>query len=146
MRVSKAQLDDAWRKVRRGSRSPGVDGITVELFTASASEQLERLRSQLEEERYFARPAKGFYLRKPSGGRRLIGLSTVRDRIVQRWLLNRLHRVFEDAFSDSSYAYRPGRNIHQAAAKLAEGYGDRSAWVLKADIEAFFDSLRTYAR
>jgi CRISPR-associated endonuclease Cas1/group II intron reverse transcriptase/maturase len=141
MQIADRRLHEAWRKVRRGSKSPGIDGITVEMFDPIATENLAQLKQQLANETYNPRPAKSFYLQKTSGGKRLIGISTVRDRIIQRLLLDALYRPLENTFVDISYAYRPGRSIHQAADRLAIAYRDGQQWILKADIEAFFDRL-----
>ncbi|MFB2737119.1 CRISPR-associated endonuclease Cas1 [Umezakia ovalisporum] len=135
------QLYFAWSQVRAGSRSAGVDGISVDLFAASVDEQLLILLRQLQQESYRPSPAKGFYLTKKSGGKRLVGISTVRDRIVQRLLLEELYFPLEDTFLDCSYAYRPGRNIQQAVQQLFSYYQYRPSWIIKADIAQFFDNL-----
>lgn len=135
------QLNFAWLQVRAGSRSAGVDGITIDLFASSVNDQLPILLHQLQQESYRASPAKGFYLAKSSGGKRLIGIPTVRDRIVQRLLLEELYFPLEDAFLDCSYAYRPGRNIQQAVQHLYSYYQYQPKWIIKADIAEFFDNL-----
>ena len=54
----------AWQQVRRGSRAPGIDGVSVDLFAAGAREQLAGLQRQLVAETYLPAPAKGFFLPK----------------------------------------------------------------------------------
>ena len=141
MRLSLAQLRAAWGQVRRGSRSAGIDGITTDWFARVVNEQLAVLQEQLQQECYYPYPAKGFYLNKAKGGKRLIGIPVVRDRIVQRWLLDEIYLPLEDAFLDCSYAYRPGRGIQMAVQHLFSFYQFQPAWVLKADITQFFDHL-----
>ncbi|CBN56408.1 MULTISPECIES: CRISPR-associated endonuclease Cas1 [Kamptonema] len=141
MEFTPEPLHAAWLQVRKGSRSAGIDNITVDLFAGVARYQLQVLLWQLQQENYFPRPAKGFYLRKASGGKRLIGIPTVRDRIVQRFLLDELYWPLEDVFLDCSYAYRPGRGIQMAVKHLYSYYQFGQAWVIKADIEKFFDNL-----
>lgn len=141
MEFTPEPLHSAWHQVRKGSRSPGIDGITLDLFAGVAQHQLEILLRQLQQESYFPRPAKGFYLPKASGGKRLIGIPTVRDRVVQRFLLSELYWPLEDVFLDCSYAYRPGRGIQMAVKHLYSYYRFGQAWVVKADIEKFFDNL-----
>lgn len=131
----------AWFQVRLGSRSAGVDGITVDLFAAAVNEQLRIILRQLQQESYRASPAKGFYLPKRSGGKRLIGIPTVRDRIIGRVLLEESYHCLEDTFLDCSYAYRPGRNIRQAVQHLYSYYQFQPQWIIKADIAEFFDNL-----
>lgn len=131
----------AWLQVRKGSRSAGIDGMTVDLFTGIADRQLQILQSQLQREFYQPDPAKGFYMSKASGGKRLIGISTVRDRVVSRLLLDELYWPLEEVFLNCSYAYRPGRGIQVAVRHLYSYYQFQPSWILKADIEKFFDSL-----
>jgi CRISP-associated protein Cas1 len=135
------QLVAAWSLVRLGSKSAGVDGITVDWFAACAEEQLQLLQHLLQQERYAARPAKGLYLPKKNGDKRLIGIPTVRDRIVQRLILEELYLPLEETFLDCSYAYRPGRGIQMAVKHLAYYYQFQPTWIIKADIERFFDRL-----
>jgi CRISP-associated protein Cas1 len=131
----------AWFQVRVGSRNAGVDGISLDLFAASANSELEIILHQLLQELYRASPAKGFYVAKKNGGKRLIGIPTVRDRIVQRFLLEELYFPLEDIFFDCSYAYRPGRNIQQAVQHLYGYYKLQPKWIIKADIAEFFDNI-----
>jgi CRISP-associated protein Cas1 len=135
------QLTFAWAQVRGGSRSAGVDGMTVDWFAASADEQLPIILRHLQQETYTTSPAKGFYVPKKNGGKRLIGISTVRDRIVQRLLLDELYFPLEDMFLDCSYAYRPGHSIQQAVQHLYRYYQYQPKWIIKTDIANFFDNL-----
>jgi len=135
------QLTTAWAKVQQGSKAAGVDGITIELFAADALIQLRRIQQQLQKESYLAQPAKGFFLPKKSGGQRLIGIPTVRDRIVQRHLLQTVYPALDGALSPVAYAYRPGYSTHQAVAQVMEIYRHPPVWVLKTDVEKFFDRL-----
>ncbi|MGP1385387.1 MAG: CRISPR-associated endonuclease Cas1 [Thainema sp.] len=141
MKLHTEQLATAWHLVQRGSQAAGVDGITVEMFTGIAQEQIRQLYRQMQQERYVANPAKGFYLAKKSGGKRLIGIPTVRDRIVQRYLLQSIYPHLEREFSDAAFAYRPGLSIYTAVDRVMERYQHQPAWVIKADIQQFFDSL-----
>ncbi|MEG4446278.1 CRISPR-associated endonuclease Cas1 [Microcoleus sp. AT9_B5] len=131
----------AWQQVRTRSNAAGIDGLTCELFAQAAEEQLHLLFRDLMHSRYFPKPAKGFHIPKKSGGHRSIGISTVRDRIVQRLLLQSLYPVLDEVFSDTCYAYRPGYSAGMAVAHLSEIYTAQPTWIVKADIEKFFDNL-----
>ena len=134
------QLWVAWELVRQRSRSAGVDGMTVELFAGVVAEQMRSLHKQLRSETYEASPAKGFYLAKKSGGQRLVGISTVRDRILQRHLLQSIYPRLDRALSPATYAYRPGYSTHMAIERVMEVYR-QPVWVLKTDIQKFFDQI-----
>jgi CRISP-associated protein Cas1 len=141
IRFSEQHLFASWEMVRQGSKAAGVDGMTVELFTGIAREQIRILQKQLQWEKYQANPAKGFYLSKKSGGKRLIGIPTVRDRIVQRALLQAIYPKLDQTLSPVAYAYRPGYSTHLAVDHVMEFYQQQPAWVLKTDIQKFFDQL-----
>lgn len=135
------QLHFAWLQVRAGSKSAGMDGVSVELFESDHSYELRKIESQIKHESYTPSPAKGFYISKKDGSKRLIGIPTVRDRVVQRLLLDELYFPLEDTFVDCSYAYRPGRSIQQAVQHLYGYYQYQPKWVIKADITEFFDNI-----
>ncbi|MGD1943144.1 MAG: CRISPR-associated endonuclease Cas1 [Leptolyngbyaceae cyanobacterium] len=141
MQIYAESLQVAWGLVQRGSQAAGIDGITVDLFAGDATAQIRQLFNQLKREQYMAQPAKGFFLPKKSGGNRLIGIPTVRDRIMQRFLLQGIYPRLEDVFSDSAFAYRPGLSIYDAVERVMERYRHSPTWVVKADIQQFFDNL-----
>lgn len=72
---------------------------------------------------------------------RLLGIPTVVDRLIQQALLQVLTPIFDPAFSDASYGFRPGRRGHDAVRTarryVQEGYG----WVVDMDLEKFFDRV-----
>ena len=138
---SENHLLTSWEMVQRGSKAAGVDGITVDLFAGIAREQIRILQKQLQWEKYAANPAKGFYLSKKSGGKRLIGIPTVQDRIVQRALLQAIYPRLDQTLSPVAYAYRPGYSTHLAVDQVMEFYQHQPVWVLKTDIQKFFDQL-----
>lgn len=47
---------------------------------------------------------------------------------------------FEGIFSTNSYGYRPGKNAHQALAKVRENCW-KEDWVIDIDIKGFFDNI-----
>ena len=131
----------AWERVQLGSPIAGVDGITVEQFGDSAELRLRQIRNQVRNESYKANPAKGFLIPKKSGGARLIGIPTVRDRVVQRYLLQAVYPSLDQALSPIAYAYRPGYSTHMAVEYVLEVYRRGAVWVIKTDVQQFFDRI-----
>src|SRR5262249_10161797 len=80
-------------------------------------------------------------LEKKDGGRRLLLVPSVADRVAlaaaSLWLGNR----WNSGFDPSSYAYRPGLGVADALKALAELRDSGYTWVLDGDIRAFFDSI-----
>lgn len=145
MKVQAEHLHAAWGLVQRGSRMAGVDGITLDLFEADASAQLSGLLRSLRSESYLPLPSRGFFIPKKTSGHRLIGIPTVSDRIVQRLLLQAIYPQLESAFTQRAtqvaFAYRPGLSIYSAVTRVMERYQHPPSWVVKADIQQFFDNL-----
>jgi RNA-directed DNA polymerase len=128
-----------------GSRSPGVDGLTV----ADVEDQLgvpgflDDLRTCLKEGTFDPLPVRERKIPKPggSGKVRRLGIPTVRDRVVQAALKLVLEPIFEADFQPVSYGFRPRRRAQDAIAEI-HYFGTRKyRWVLDADIEAAFDNL-----
>lgn len=135
-------LTEAYHRVRRDS-APGVDGQTV----ADYGQQLEaNLRSLLHRAKggsYVAPPVKRVHIPKDGRGEtRPIGMPTSEDKVLQRAVVMLLEPIYEEAFHDFSYGFRPKRSPHQALDtfwRQATGLGVR--WVLEVDIQKYFDSV-----
>jgi RNA-directed DNA polymerase len=139
-----AVLVDAWRRVRgnRGARSAGVDGETAHYIAAVRGEQafLSELRDDLKARRFYPMPVREVTIPKP-GGKRRLGVATVRDRVVQAALKAVLEPIFEADFEPCSYGFRPGRRAQDAIAEI-HFYTSRSyEWIVEGDIKACFDEI-----
>ena len=78
----------------------------------------------------------------PAWLERLLGIPTVRDRVVQQALRRIIEPIFEPDFHPSSYGYRPGRSGHHAIGKaelFIRRY--RRDWVVDMDLSKCFDTL-----
>jgi len=110
----------AWEKVRTNKGSGGVDRVTIENFEQNLPQNLDEIHRLLKEDRYLPQPVRRVWIPKPNKDKRPLGIPSVRDRVVQQALLNRMQRIFEAKFSDCSYGFRPGRSPHQAIARVEE--------------------------
>src|SRR5690554_3690379 len=131
----------AWKQVRGNRGSPGVDLMTIAEYELDLAENLAELASRLREGRYYPMPVRSVEMRKSSGGIRRIGILTVEDRIVQRAALNILGPLFEPAFLDCSYGFRPQRSVEQAVERVLEYRSKGDLFVVDADMADFFGSL-----
>ena len=107
----------AYKQVKKNRGAAGIDGQSVDDFTQHLEEELKQLLLELKEKRYKALPVKRVEIDKDDGGKRLLGIPTVRDRIVQQCLSNIMTPIFDPHFHPSSYGYRVGRSCHQAISK-----------------------------
>jgi len=115
--LSMRALYKAFKRVKKNDGAAGVDGQSVSDFTENLESNLQQLLLELKEKRYQAQPVKRVEIDKDDGGKRLLGIPTVRDRIVQQCLTNIMTPIFDPAFHPSSYGYRPGRSAHHAISK-----------------------------
>lgn len=119
----------------------GVDGVSVRAFGSRLDGELQALREELLEGRYQPAPPRWFTIPKADGGTRRIGLSSVRDRVVQRALLFVSEPYFEPHFSDRSYAFRPGRSAHHAVLAVLGCWRRGARFLARTDVESCFDSI-----
>ena len=135
-------LFHAYRLVRSNKGRPGVDGIRFEDIEASGLEAwLQALQEDLRNKTYKPSPVRRVIIPKPDGGKRLLGIPTIRDRVAQTAAKLVLEPIFEADFENSAYGYRPKRSaqdaIKEVHKKLCEGYTD----VVDADLSKFFDAI-----
>jgi RNA-directed DNA polymerase len=108
--VRPTTLEAAWRKVARNQGAAGVDGQSIERFTAQAEQYLQELQHSLETGSYRPHPVKRVEIPKGDGRTRPLGIPTVKDRIVQTALKMVIEPIFETQFRPGSYGFRPGRS------------------------------------
>lgn len=136
-----SNLRKAWEKVQANGGAPGCDGQTVEQFEQDLGVNLRALHEQLQQKTYRPRPVRRVEIAKEDGGTRLLGIPTVRDRIVQQALLQVLQPLFEPEFSDYSHGFRPNRGCPSALDVVDRAVRYGYEWIVDADIEKFFDTV-----
>ncbi len=80
----------------------------------------------------------------PKPGReekRPLGIPTIRDRTRQALAKMALEPEWEAKFEESSYGFRPGRSAHDAIEHIFIALGQKSKYVLDADIAKCFDKI-----
>ena len=128
--------------VRRNHGAPGIDGVSIIDFEANLDEELSQLQQELSNWTYQPSPVRRVEIPKPDGkGVRLLGIPTVRDRVVQPTLKMLLEPVFDPHFSPNSYGFRPGRSQHQAVQAAQQIINSGKPYVVDIDLSKFFDRI-----
>jgi RNA-directed DNA polymerase len=135
-------LYEAYLRVRPDGAA-GVDGQTVEDYTANLRANLQSLLDRAKSGTYRAPPVRRVHIPKgPGGDTRPIGIPTFEDKVLQRAVVMVLEAVYEQDFLDCSYGFRPGRSAHQALdAVWQQTMSNGGGWIVEVDIRRFFDTL-----
>ncbi|MBU0706625.1 group II intron reverse transcriptase/maturase [Patescibacteria group bacterium] len=139
--LERPRLRSAFERVKKNKGAPGSDGITIEAFEADVENQLTEVISELRSKAYQPRPIRRVEIPKGSGGKRKLGIPSVRDRVVQENLRNILEKIFEPLFSERSHGFRPGRGCMTALRDFFVQVRDGGICIVDVDIEKCFDAI-----
>ena len=135
-------LHEGFRRVRQNQGSPGIDEVTIADFEARLDIELSQLQQELSNWTYQPMPGRRVEIPKPGGkGVRLLGVPTVRDRVVHATLKLLLEPFFDPYFSVHSYGFRPGRDQQQAVEAARKIVADGKPYVVDIDLSKFFDRI-----
>lgn len=139
--ISYGNLTKSYDRVLRNGGSGGVDNMEVLELGMWLQSNLENFRDEVLKERYVAQPVRKVIIRKPDGGERMLGIPTVKDRMLQQAIHQKLNPYYDHLFSESSFGFRPKRSAHQAILQASEYVKMGKEWVVDIDLEKFFDNV-----
>jgi len=163
-------LRKACQKVVSNKGSAGIDGVPVQelsgyldlpgeaiLFAIDGtSEQDEHTRkgklAEFEKKReeivqaimtgrYQPQAILGVEIPKENGKKRLLGIPTVTDRMLQQAVHQVIYPLFEIEFKSGSYGFRPKRNAHQAVLAAQRHINEGYNHIVDIDLKTFFDEV-----
>ena len=137
----KDNFNRAYKRVKANKGAPGIDGITVEEIGAYLRENQKELIERIRRGKYTPDPVRRVEIPKPDGGIRKLGIPTVKDRIFQQAITQRLTPVYEPLFSENSHGYRPGRSAKDAIQKVKEYAEQGYIHAVALDLSKYFDTL-----
>lgn len=138
---SRANLNQAYKRVKANKGSPGIDGMEVIELGDYIRTHKEELIHSLLNGSYQPQPVKQVMIPKPGGGERQLGIPTVLDRVVQQAIHQVLEPVFDPDFSASSFGFRRKRGAHDALRQAKSYVQSGLTWVVDIDLEKFFDRV-----
>jgi len=142
--ISKKEvLEEAYRLAKTNGGAPGIDGKSFEdIETEGAEGFLEGIRQELQSRTYRPMSNRRVEIPKEKGKTRVLGIPTVKDRVVQGALKLILEPIFEADFKGCSYGYRPRRHAHQAIDRVTRGVLQGLTRVVDVDLSGYFDNIR----
>ncbi len=138
--VSKAQVWSAWKRIKQGGKSVGVDNVTIEMIESNPRKYLYPLWNRLASGSYFPPPVKEVLIPKGKVKTRILGVPTILDKVAQEVIRVELEKTVEPLFHPSSFGYRPGKSAHDAVEQCAKNCWERW-YVVDLDIKGFFDNI-----
>lgn len=133
-------VESAYRKVRRGGKTAGIDEESWQQFDAKPHKNLYVIWNRMASGSYFPQAVKEVEIPKKDGRMRKLGIPTLRDRIAQQVVKAYMEERIDTLFHENSYGYRPLKSAHQAIEQVKQNCYKQD-WVIDMDISNFFDEI-----
>ena len=140
--LHKKVLEEAWQHVKKNKGCGGIDKVSIKDFEKNSDVYLNKLLEELKNKEYKPSPVARKYIPKKNGKLRPLGIPTIKDRIVQQAVVNKLQPFFEtNVFHDNSCGFRPNRDVELAIKKVLCRIEYGYLYVYDFDIKGYFDNI-----
>jgi len=135
-------LDEAYKRSKANDGSPGVDKQTFSDVEKYGREKfLAELGEELRKRTYKPQAVKRVWIEKENGGKRPLGIPTIKDRVAQQACKLVIEPIFEADFDESSYGFRPKRSAKMAITEIRNNLKAGNHVVYDADLSKYFDTI-----
>ncbi len=131
---------EAFKKVKENRGAEGIDKVSLKEFEADLDNNLYKIWNRMTSGSYFPPPVKTIEIEKKSGGKRVLGIPTVGDRVAQMVAKIYLNPLVDPHFHKDSYGYREGKSAIDALEVTRQRCWQYD-WVLEFDIKGLFDNI-----
>jgi RNA-directed DNA polymerase len=133
----------AYKMAKKNNGAPGIDGVTFEDIERSGVDKfLVQIQDELISGTYLPERNRKKEIPKGNNKTRVLGIPTIRDRVVQGAMKLILEPIFEAGFQDGSYGYRPGRRPQDAVSRVTRAIAYNKTKVIDLDLKSYFDNIR----
>lgn len=139
--LDRRNIEKALRRVVSNKGAGGIDDMKPDELDSYINAHWQSLRTSVLDGSYKPSPVRKVEIPKPQGGKRMLGIPTVVDRLLQQSIAQWMQPLYEPYFSKPSYGFRPDKSAHQAVLKAQEYLNNGKAWVIELDLEKFFDHV-----
>lgn len=124
------------RAINETEQKPNIDKLTGKTHA-----QIQSAIGQLTKNDYHPPVLHGFSIPKKDGTERLLAVSPLYDRILQKAASIVLCPGLDAMMSQCSYGFRKGLSRQQVRYDIQNAYREGYKWVYESDIDDFFDSI-----
>ena len=139
--LSPSNLNRAFKKVRSNKGKGGVDKMEVDELKAHLVENRDELLRSIRDGKYRPKPVRRVEIPKENGKKRLLGIPTAVDRVIQQAIAQVLSPIYEQQFLPHSYGFRPRKNAYQALKKCRDYITEGYIYAVDMDLQQFFDTV-----
>ncbi|CAA6815632.1 MAG: CRISPR-associated protein Cas1 [uncultured Sulfurovum sp.] len=136
---SKKALHEALDFIK--SKGSGLDKESLDAFKKQAKKEIDQLYVELMGSVYAPQPIEKIAIAKNKTEKRPIALASVRDKVVQRALVNVIEPHFDKLMSNKSYGYRRDKSTLKAIGRCRDYINRGYFWVYKTDIDNYFETI-----
>ncbi|VEH69081.1 Group II intron-encoded protein ltrA [Arachnia propionica] len=130
----------AWERVLKKDAQDGDISDSVERFAEGVQERLEELTEELRAGTFWPSDLTRVVIPKKNG-ERFLDIPSVRDRIVERAILEHINPAIDPLFGATAFGYRPGLGVADAAQEVVRLREEGYTHVLRTDMHDCFPSL-----
>ncbi|WP_034671746.1 reverse transcriptase/maturase family protein, partial [Ectobacillus panaciterrae] len=128
-------------KSKPGNMTPGTDNNTIDGFS---KEWIHSIIQDLRTEKFQFKPVRRTEIPKANGGKRKLGIPTIRDKMVQEVMRIILEAIYDSpegsCFHESSHGFRPNKGTHTALKEYRQKW-QTTNWIIEGDIKGCFDHI-----
>ena len=132
----------AYKLCKTNGGAPGIDGKTFEDIERTGLDTfLREISEDLRRREYEPAPIRRVMIPKGNGKERPLGISNIRERVVETACKIVMEPIFEPHFHQHSYGYRPRRRAQQAVMEIEKAIKNGYVHVYDADLVGYFDNI-----
>ena len=135
-------LSEAYKRSKKKNGAPGIDKQTfADIEKYGRKKFLDEISEELRTRTYKPQAVKRVWIEKENGGKRPLGIPTIKDRVVQQACKIVIEPIFEADFDNSSYGFRPKRSAKGAISEIRDKLKQGNQTVYDADLSKYFDTI-----
>ena len=132
----------AYQRCKANQGAAGVDGQSFDQIEEYGRERwVGELAEEVRHKGYRPAAIRRVWIGKANGGRRPLGIATIRERVVQMAMVLVIEPIFEADLEPEQYGYRPKRSAQDAVRAVHSWLRKGHREVIDADLSGYFDSI-----